>query len=61
MAVADAFDAMLSERPYRKAYSKKRAIGELRENSGTQFDPKIVETFLEVLNKGAGLIQNRYQ
>jgi len=61
MAVADAFDAMLSERPYRKAYSKKRAIEELKENSGTQFDPKIVETFLEVLNKGTGLIQNRYQ
>lgn len=61
MAVADAFDAMLSERPYRKAYSKEKAIEELRENSGTQFDPKIVETFLEVLNKGTGLIQNRYQ
>lgn len=61
MAVADAFDAMLSERPYRKAYSPERAIEELRENSGTQFDPKIVETFLEVLNKGTGLIQNRYQ
>lgn len=61
MAVADAFDAMLSERPYRKAYSKERAIKELRENSGTQFDPKIVNTFLEVLNKGTGLIQNRYQ
>ncbi len=60
MAVADAFDAMLSERPYRKAYSTEKAIEELRENSGTQFDPKIVETFLEVLNKGTGLIQNRY-
>jgi len=61
MAVADAFDAMLSERPYRKAYSKERAIEELRENSGTQFDPKIVETFLEVLNKEPRLIKNRYQ
>ncbi|MBA7510384.1 hypothetical protein ES705_02368 [subsurface metagenome] len=61
MAVADAFDAMLSERPYRKAYSPERAIKELRENSGTQFDPKVVETFLEMLNKGTGLIQNRYQ
>lgn len=61
MAVADAFDAMLSERPYRKAYSTEKAIEELRENSGTQFDPKIVKTFLEVLNKGTGLIQNRYR
>lgn len=61
MAVADSFDAMLSERPYRKAYSKKKAIEELRENSGTQFDPKIVETFLKVLNKEPGLTQNSYQ
>jgi len=61
MAVADAFDAMLSGRPYKKPYSKEKAIEELRENSGTQFDPEIVETFLEVLNKDAGLIQNRYQ
>ncbi len=61
MAVADAFDAMLSERPYRKAYSKKKAVEELRENSGTQFDPKIVEAFLEVLSKEPGLTQNSYQ
>ncbi len=61
MAVADSFDAMLSERPYRKAYSKKKAIEELRENSGTQFDPKVVETFLKVLNKEPRLTQNSYQ
>jgi len=61
MAVADSFDAMLSERPYRKAYSKKKAVEELRENSGTQFDPKIVEAFLEVLSKEPGLTQNSYQ
>jgi len=52
MAVADAFDAMVSGRPYKKAYSREKAIEELRENSGTQFDPEIVETFLGVLNKG---------
>jgi len=56
MAVADAFDAMLSERPYRKAYSKKRAIEELVENSGTQFDPEVVETFLKVLDRRPELI-----
>ena len=61
MAVADAFDAMLSERPYRKAYSKEKAIEELRENRGTQFDPEIVEIFLEVLDKDTGLIQSRYR
>jgi putative nucleotidyltransferase with HDIG domain len=56
MAVADAFDAMLSGRPYKKPYSKEKAVEELRENSGTQFDPEIVETFLEVLNKDTELI-----
>jgi len=61
MAVADAFDAMLSGRPYKKPYSKEKAIEELRENSGTQFDPEIVGTFLEVLNKEPELIPNKYQ
>ncbi len=60
MAVADAFDAMLSGRPYKKPYSKKKAIEELRENSGKQFDPKIVDAFLEVLTKEPELIQNGY-
>jgi len=60
MAVADAFDAMLSGRPYKKPYSKEKAIEELRENSGTQFDPEIVKIFLEVLIENRELIQNRY-
>lgn len=51
IAVADAFDAMLSERPYRKAYSLEGAIEELKKNSGTQFDPLIVETFIKILEK----------
>ena len=46
MAVADAFDAMLSERPYRKALSFPRAIAELKTNSGTQFDPALADAFL---------------
>jgi len=60
MAVADAFDAMLSGRPYKKPYSKEKAIEELRENSGTQFDPEIVRIFLEVLIENRELIQNKY-
>jgi putative two-component system response regulator len=56
IAVADAFDAMISERPYRKAYSKKYAISKLKETSGTQFDPQIVKSFLEVLKKGPGIV-----
>ncbi len=56
IAVADAFDAMISERPYRKAYSKKYAISKLKETSGTQFDPQIVKVFLEVLKKEPGIV-----
>jgi len=56
ITVADAFDAMISERPYRKAYSKEYAISELKENSSTQFDPQVVKAFLEVLKKTPGII-----
>jgi len=51
IAVADAFDAIISERPYRKAYSKKYAISKLTEHSGTQFDPQVVKAFLKILKK----------
>jgi putative nucleotidyltransferase with HDIG domain len=49
MSVADAFDAMISERPYRKALTLAEAIAELKANSGTQFDPGIVKVFLKLL------------
>lgn len=45
IAVADAFDAMTSDRPYRQAMSSSAALGEVRRNSGTQFDPHVVEAF----------------
>ncbi len=47
LSVADAYDAMVSNRPYRKALEKETAILELKNNSGTQFDPLIVEAFLK--------------
>ncbi|MEW6455314.1 MAG: HD domain-containing phosphohydrolase [Acidobacteriota bacterium] len=47
-AVADALDALTSDRPYRKAYSFEYAREEIKKNSGTQFDPKIIEAFLSV-------------
>jgi len=53
LAVADSFDAMTSHRPYRKAMSSQTALGELREKSGTQFDPRIVEVFCAVFERGA--------
>ncbi|MFQ6019798.1 MAG: HD domain-containing phosphohydrolase [Dehalococcoidia bacterium] len=45
-SVVDAYDAMTSDRPYRKAMSHKKAVEEIVRNSGIQFDPQIVEAFL---------------
>ena len=52
IGVADAFDAMTSDRPYRKALTLDVAITELLDNSGTQFDPAIVEIFTSILKDG---------
>ncbi|MCD6231692.1 HD-GYP domain-containing protein [Candidatus Aerophobetes bacterium] len=49
--VADAYQAMTSNRPYRKAFSKEKAIDELKRCAGTQFDPEIVRIFIEILNE----------
>ncbi|MBA3856278.1 MAG: two-component system response regulator [Cyanobacteria bacterium PR.3.49] len=51
--VADAYDAMTSDRPYRKAIGHERAIQELKKCAGRQFDPKIVEVLVGVLGEGA--------
>jgi putative two-component system response regulator len=60
VAVADVFDALTSERPYKAAWSLERASNFLRENAGTHFDPQCVEAFFagwdEVLD-----IQQRFQ
>ena len=48
MAVADAFDAMTSERPYKKLLNADEAMNELKNHSGTQFDPKVVKAFIEL-------------
>jgi HD-GYP domain-containing protein (c-di-GMP phosphodiesterase class II) len=45
VCVADSFDAMTSDRPYRRAMAIEDALSELRRNSGTQFDPQIVDAF----------------
>jgi|GEM_PF-4207841 len=47
LAVCDAFDAMTSDRPYRKALPPDAAIAELKEGIGSQFDPLIVKAFLK--------------
>jgi len=51
LLVTDAFDAMTTDRPYRKAMSIEVAVGELKSNSGSQFDPMIVEAFLRILER----------
>lgn len=52
IAIADAFDAMTSYRPYREAMSEEQAIDEICKNSGTQFDPVLAKVFIDkVLNK----------
>jgi putative two-component system response regulator len=51
LAIADSLSAMMSKRPYRKGLSYKKIIEELRKNSGTQFDPKLVKIALNLLKK----------
>jgi putative nucleotidyltransferase with HDIG domain len=51
VSVLDSFDAITSDRPYRKALGKAYAINELEMNTGSQFDPRVVETFLAVLEE----------
>jgi HD-GYP domain-containing protein (c-di-GMP phosphodiesterase class II) len=50
LAVADCFDAMTSARPYRAALSTEEAVTELVQNAGTQFDPAVVQAFLQGMN-----------
>ncbi len=48
-SVADSFDAMVSRRIYRESLSTEKAISEIENNKGTQFDPKIADAFLDIL------------
>lgn len=55
-AVADAYDAMTSDRPYRSRLPSKRAVREIRASSGTQFDLDAVKAFAEALASGNGQV-----
>ena len=51
IAVADAYDAMSSDRPYRKKLDKDKILKELKEQSGKQFDPKVVKVLISVIDR----------
>lgn len=52
IGLADAYDAMTSDRVYRKRLSDEEVIAEIRKNKGSQFDPKIANLFIEMLENG---------
>ena len=57
-AVADTFDAMTSRRSYRDAVDLQKVIDEIKRCEGTQFDPQIAETFLDILEYDFEKIKN---
>ena len=60
LLVTDAFDAMTTDRPYRRAMTIDAAVAELRSKSGKQFDPAITDAFLKMLDKnGAHPLQEQ--
>lgn len=65
VAIIDVWDAMTSDRPYRKAMTKESAIKEISKGSGAQFDPKVVQAFMEVLQeaerKGIAVTEKEFQ
>ena len=52
LAIADAFDAMISPRPYRRALAHEHALAEVEQGAGTQFDPLAAELFVETWAEG---------
>lgn len=51
LSIADAYDAMTSDRPYRKAMSQNDALSELRKHSGIQWDPELVDIFIDLIQE----------
>lgn len=52
LCIADSYDSMTADRPYRKAPGKEYAVKELRECAGSHFDPDLVEVFISLIEKG---------
>jgi HD-GYP domain-containing protein (c-di-GMP phosphodiesterase class II) len=57
--IADAYDAMTSDRPYRKALTPEMAREEVLRHSGTQFDPQVVQAFLMVYDELEQIVRSR--
>jgi HD-GYP domain-containing protein (c-di-GMP phosphodiesterase class II) len=55
IALADSYDAMISDRPYRQGLSLERVQEEIETNSGTQFDPLLAEVFLRQVKMEGGI------
>ena len=51
MAIVDVYDALVSKRPYKEPLTEDEAINIITENAGKQFDPEIVQVFLEIKDK----------
>lgn len=60
VAIADVFDALTSERPYKKAWSVEKAVALLEEEAGKHFDPELVPEFVKCLDKVVE-VKNKYQ
>ncbi len=54
VAIADAYEAMISVRPYKRAMSHAEAVAELRRQRGVQFDPQLVDVFISLVGEGEG-------
>ena len=50
-SVVDVYDALTSERPYREAWTEDEALAHIEEGAGSQFDPQVVEAFLEMITE----------
>jgi hypothetical protein len=59
VAVADAYEAMTSDRPYRRALSPEEAARRIREGAGGQFDPGVAEAFLRAWRRGGAWVRRR--
>jgi putative two-component system response regulator len=53
MAIVDVYDALLSERPYKNAFTHSEAVNIIKEKRGTHFDPDLVDIFLSVADQFA--------